>query len=122
MPYADYGQWEAAHDLAAEAAPPQPAKPARSRGASSSPPRLSYREQKEWDQMEAAILEAEERMELCRTAAEDPAVATDHKALHERHSALAAAQATVEELYARWAELEAKMALTGKPAWRRMQG
>ena len=38
-----------------------------------------------------------------------PAVASDHKALHERVEALAAAQATVEQLYARWAELEAKV-------------
>jgi ABC transport system ATP-binding/permease protein len=108
--YADYGQWEATQYQAAETALPAAAKPAKPRSVSPSRPRLSYREQREWDQMEAAILEAEERVEHCRTAAEEPAVATDHKALHERHAALAAAQAAVEELYARWAELEAKLA------------
>ena len=45
----------------------------------------------------------------CQEAAADPAVAADHKALAERLAALAAAQARVEELYGRWAELEAKV-------------
>jgi ATP-binding cassette subfamily F protein uup len=59
--------------------------------------------------MEARILEAEHRLEACRRAAEDPAVASDHEALRERHQALTAAEAAVEALYARWAELEAKV-------------
>jgi len=59
--------------------------------------------------MEARILEAEQHLDACRGAADDPAVATDHEALRERHEALAAAEAAVEQLYARWAELEAKV-------------
>jgi ubiquinone biosynthesis protein UbiJ len=35
-------------------------------------------------------------------------VATDHEALQERVAAVASAQAGVDRLYARWAELEAK--------------
>jgi ATP-binding cassette subfamily F protein uup len=57
--------------------------------------------------MEEAILAAEEKIDRCRQAAEDPAVASDAAALAERYSALAAAQAEVDRLYARWAELEA---------------
>jgi hypothetical protein len=34
---------------------------------------------------------------------------SDHRALTERLGALSAAQAEVERLYARWAELEAKV-------------
>jgi ABC transport system ATP-binding/permease protein len=118
-PYADYGQWEAGQRMAAEDAALQaagrraPTGPSKAAGTPEKPRRLSYRERKEWDGMETAILEAEERLESCRRAAEDPAVASDHKALHERHVALAAAQATVEELYARWAELEAKLQVPG---------
>ncbi|HET8646768.1 MAG TPA: hypothetical protein VFO85_14835, partial [Vicinamibacteria bacterium] len=53
--------------------------------------------------------EAEQRLEACRRAAHDPAVMSDHQALTERLGALAAAQSEVEDLYARWAELEAKL-------------
>jgi len=59
--------------------------------------------------METRILEAERRVEKAQQAAADPAVATDHKALAERLHALAGAQSAVEELYARWAELEQKV-------------
>ena len=53
---------------------------------------------------------AEAELERCRKAAEDPAIASDAARLHERFAALAAAQAEVERLYARWAELEATLA------------
>ena len=59
--------------------------------------------------MEARILEAEHRLEACQRAAADPSVASDHAALSERVAALAAAHAAVDTLYARWAELEAKV-------------
>ena len=71
--------------------------------------RLSYREQQEWERMEAHILDAEAHLETCQRAAADPGVASDHRVLSERVAALAAAQAAVEQLYARWAELEAKV-------------
>lgn len=61
--------------------------------------------------MEARILEAEQRLEECRLAAADPAIASDHAALSSRLGALAAAQAGVDGLYARWAELEAKVSV-----------
>jgi ATP-binding cassette subfamily F protein uup len=70
---------------------------------------LTYLEQREWEQMEKLILEGEHAAAACREAASDPAVASDHQALADRHAALAAAEAQVERLYARWAELEAKL-------------
>ena len=103
--YSDYAQWESRQ--VAPAAPPKPA--ARQSASRPKPKRLGYHDQREWEQMEERILEAERQLEACRRAAGDPAVASDHKALHERVEALAAAQATVEQLYARWAELEAKV-------------
>jgi len=42
-------------------------------------------------------------------AVEDPAVASDATALQARYAALDAAHAEVARLYARWAELEAKL-------------
>ena len=73
------------------------------------PKRLGYIEQREWDQIESRILQAECELDACRKAAADPAVATDYKALSERLAALTAAHAAVERLYARWAELEARV-------------
>jgi len=58
--------------------------------------------------MEKNVLAAESRLEAAQAAVEDPAVATDPKALQERCTAMEAARKDVERLYARWAELEGK--------------
>jgi ATP-binding cassette subfamily F protein uup len=106
--FADYTQWETA--LAARAPSPREARPApaapreRTRA-----PRLGYQEQRDWDRMEDAILEAEARLEACRQAAEEPAIASDAAALAERYAALETARAEVDRLYARWAKLEEKL-------------
>jgi ATP-binding cassette subfamily F protein uup len=105
--FADYGQWEAVRSAAA---PPRKAAdraPQRERGRSK---RLGYLEQREWDGMEQAIVDAERALQVSQLAAESPAIATDPVALQERYAALEAARAEVERLYARWAELEAKQA------------
>ena len=70
--------------------------------------RLGYLDQREWDGMERAILDAENAVEACRRAAEDPGIASDPAALQTRYAALEAARVLVDRLYARWAELEAK--------------
>jgi ATP-binding cassette subfamily F protein uup len=49
-------------------------------------------------------------VEACRAAVDDPAVASDPGALQARVAALETAQAEVDRLYARWAELDAKRA------------
>ena len=108
VPYADYTQWE----IAQRATPSLRADPKVARVAAATvakPKKLGYREKREWEQMEARILEAERRLESVQHAAADPAVASDHKALAERLRTLGAAQAAVDELYARWAELEEKV-------------
>jgi ATP-binding cassette subfamily F protein uup len=116
--FADYRQWEAARRLRARSLTPAPlttapiTRPSPRRGEEESRRtrgnRLGYLEQREWDGMEAAILEAETMVERCRQAAEDPAVASDPVALQARCAALDAARAQVDRLYTRWAELEAK--------------
>jgi ABC transport system ATP-binding/permease protein len=90
----------------ARAAPaPRPPAPERSE-----PRRLAYREQREWEGMEQAILEAERALDACQRAVDDQAIASDAAALQERYAAREAARAEVDRLYARWAELEAKQA------------
>ena len=75
---------------------------------SARPAKLTFKEQREWDGMEAALATAEERLAAARSAAEDPAVAADYVELQKRYAELAEAQLAVDTLYARWAELEAK--------------
>ena len=106
--FADYQQWEDTQRR--RAVPPAQigTRPPARKSAPTGIKRLSYSEQREWAQMEAAILAAEEALEACRAATEDAAVAADAAALHQRYDALQAAQAHVDRLYARWAELEAK--------------
>jgi ATP-binding cassette subfamily F protein uup len=112
--FAEYAQWELAQSGVTEKAAPVAAarRPKGSpRGPTSpeqKPRRLGYLEQREWEQMEGRILEAEEQLETYQQAASHPDVATDHEALQERVAAVASAQAGVDRLYARWAELEAK--------------
>jgi ATP-binding cassette subfamily F protein uup len=72
--------------------------------------RLGYIEQREFDAMEATVLAAETSLAEAKARVEDPAVAADADALQKRYTELNAAQAEVDRLYARWAELEGKMA------------
>jgi ATP-binding cassette subfamily F protein uup len=111
--FADYAQWEAAQ-ARNERADRRPAQN-RSAGAdveraSPAPKRkgLTYREQKEWDTIEQKIAKAETAVVACQTAVNDPAIVADAAALRTRYAALEAAQAAVDQLYAKWAELEEK--------------
>jgi ATP-binding cassette subfamily F protein uup len=106
--FADYAQWEAARRAATPAPRPAAARtPERERPRTK---RLGYREQREWDGMEQAILDAEQTLATCRRWVEDPTIASDPTALQRRYAALEAAQTEVDRLYTRWAELEARQA------------
>jgi len=70
--------------------------------------KLSYIQQREWDGMEAKILEAER--ELAASQQELDAFASDHNRAAELYEKVQTAQQRVDELYARWAELEALVA------------
>ena len=107
--FADYSQWEATRATAA--AEPRKAPPERAADSPRQrPKRLGYREQREWDGMEQAILDGERAVEACQRDVDDPAIASDPTALQQRYAALEAARADVDRLYARWAELDAKRA------------
>jgi ATP-binding cassette subfamily F protein uup len=109
--FADYAQWEAVQGRTA----PEDRKSQSSKGNSASGGRskrkgLSYKEQGEWDQIEARIQEAEATVAACQVRANDPSIASSPADLQERYTVLHASQADVERLYARWAELDAKRA------------
>ncbi len=108
--YGSVEQWLTAYDQAASPAVARPAAPAATRSAPATParpPKLSYREQQELDQMESAILAAEEEVSNREAEVERSATA-GHVALAEACRALEEAQRTVERLYTRWQELEAR--------------
>jgi ATP-binding cassette subfamily F protein uup len=106
--FADYAQWEASRaDRRAEKESDK--EPLRPPSAGASPKRkLSYLEQREWDAMEEKILIAEtelaDRQRELQDAASDPA------RVIQAYEHMQNAQRLVEDLYARWAELESKVA------------
>jgi ATP-binding cassette subfamily F protein uup len=112
--FADYPQWEAW--MAEREQAKKPARPAERIPAAAVPAstpakkKLSYLEAREWASIEDRIGEAEERLAATTATVEDPAVATDAARLVEALREQETAQETVDSLYARWAELEAKQA------------
>jgi ABC transport system ATP-binding/permease protein len=106
--YADYSQWEDARSRQRRAAPK--ANLPASAPAAPSKKKLSYIEQREWEQMESHIMEAEAELEQFQAALQDPQVVSDASALQRNYEQMQSAQARVDELYARWADLEARRA------------
>ncbi|MDH4249997.1 MAG: ABC-F family ATP-binding cassette domain-containing protein [Nitrospira sp.] len=111
--FADYAQWEAVQGRTApEDRKSQSSKGNSTQGGRSKRKGLSYKEQGEWDQIEARIQETEATVAACQVRANDPSIASSPADLQERYAALHAAQADVERLYARWAELGEKRTQT----------
>ena len=116
--FADYAQWEMAQERSGSSstlpdgknADPE-TQPDRARR----PKKLSYREQKESSTIEGDILKAEAQVATSEAAMNDPVVLSDATELQARHAAWVAAQAEVERLYARWAELDRNLAKLAKP-------
>ena len=106
--YADYLQWEKERRMRqVETAKPKTAAPVPAMEKKQR--KLSYHEQREWDTMEQRILEAETELEAATEAMNNPDGVADPEVLMARHSRMEKAQEEVDELYARWAELEEKV-------------
>jgi ATP-binding cassette subfamily F protein uup len=103
--FADYWQWEQAQLTQKPVKPQKEAPPPRT---TSGKKKLSYLDSREWEQMEARILEAEQELEAIRAEMQSPEVVSDALRLHACYDKLQPAEAKVAALYARWAELEAK--------------
>lgn len=86
-----------------EAAPPatKPATTAKPR-----PGKLSYMEQREYDQMEERILTAEAELEELQSRMAEPEIAADAAKLEECWQRQQHLTGEVEQLYQRWSELE----------------
>ena len=115
--FADYSQWEewyedrdSQNNSEGRVASTQKPSPSQKLPAIQNvKKKLSYLEAREYAGIEDKIAAAEEMLLKQRSAAQDPAIASDAAKLLEAHSALESAQQNVDTLYARWAELEGKL-------------
>ena len=78
-------------------------------GTPSTRKKLSYLEAREYETIEARIAEAEATLRQAQTVVEDPSIASDAARLQIALNDLTSAQVATDALYARWAELEAKI-------------
>ena len=102
--FADYSQWEAWQREPVAAAAPA----AQDKRTASAKKKLSYMEAREYATIEDRVTAAEERVAKERAVVEDPSVATDATRLQAALIAMEQAQSDLDDLYTRWAELEAK--------------
>lgn len=107
--YVSYEHWLEARQAAEAARRPtekvKPSKPAQPAAAKRKG--LSFKEKKELESIEGDIHAAETQVALIQQTLEDPAVVANHVRLRDQCQALEAAQARVNQLFARWEELEA---------------
>ena len=112
--FADYSQWDAwQRPRQSKGNPNLSTGPRRSNVAASPQARtgkkkLSYIEGRELSTIEERIAEAERQVDARRGTLEDPAITSDPALLTEACAYLEEAQKTIDDLYARWAELEEK--------------
>jgi ABC transport system ATP-binding/permease protein len=112
--FADYLQWEAWRD---ELQQKRDFAPAARRSSTSTPgpaatparKKLAYLEAREYEAIEARIAEAEAALQQAQAAVADPGIISDAARLETALDELANEQAAMDALYARWAELEAKL-------------
>ncbi len=110
--FGDYSQWEQwKGSAAAEDFTEVKAAPASSNGSSpktSGKKKLSYLEAREYENIEALVEAAEERLNAARDLLDEPSVATNADALTAALHEMEQAQEVADGLYARWAELSEK--------------
>ncbi len=111
--FADYSQWEIWQQERSQSADAEARRGTREDVAaapSQGKKKLSYLEAREYSSIEDRVAAAEQVLDSKRVAAEDPTIASDATRLLQAHAELEEAQKEVDELYARWAELEKKQA------------
>jgi ATP-binding cassette subfamily F protein uup len=110
--FADYSQWDAWQEERDKAGLPEPVSRLRV-AADATPPtaakkKLSFKEVRELESMEQRIDEAEQALHERQAALQDTAIMSDGARLHSASLRLDDARKTLDQLYARWAELERK--------------
>jgi ATP-binding cassette subfamily F protein uup len=106
--FAELAQWEQANASRKVVPKPSAARDVRETPAASVRKKLSYHEAREWETIEDRVAQAEAELEACRAALESPDIVSNPAGLTRAVRAIDAAQAEVDRLYERWAELETK--------------
>jgi ATP-binding cassette subfamily F protein uup len=109
--FADYQQWEvwqAESKQSAKTAARSIPRAASSAEMLPAKSKLAYLEAREYASIEERVAEAEQVLQAKREQLEDPAIASDGPRLLTAHAEMEEAQNAVDELYARWSELEKK--------------
>ena len=110
--FADYAQWElwkAERTATLKATDHStPNVPRSSESPLQPKKKLSYLEAREYAGIEQRIADAEQQLRSKRAELEDPAIASNGPRLVTLHAEMEAAQRNLDELYARWAELDEK--------------
>jgi len=105
--FADYDQWLAMLQERDRKEPPGAPVAAREKPAAKAKPgKLSYMDQREYDQMETTILAAESRLGELEALMASPEVVTNPSQLQRYWQEQHELQTTTEQLYDRWDELE----------------
>lgn len=112
--FADYSQWEEwlesrqkeREQIKSSMAATSPGIAADATTKAPGKRKLSYQEARELEGMEERIANAEEELQLKQAELHDPAIASDGQKLHSASLKLDEARKFIDELYARWAELE----------------
>jgi ATP-binding cassette subfamily F protein uup len=117
--FADYQQWEewqrsqkaaGKSNASVETQSPSPSgRTASGPKSSLTKKKLSYQENRELETIEQRVADAEKEMQVKHDALLDPAIMSDGSRLHAASIELEAAQKAIDELYARWVELEQKL-------------
>jgi ATP-binding cassette subfamily F protein uup len=110
--FADYSQWEVWQAEQIEDAKRAASKAATAEDQRAPTPqkkKLSYLEAREYASIEQRVADAEAILAAKKTAMEDPAIASDAERIIAAHAEYDNAQRIVDELVARWAELESKL-------------
>ena len=114
--FADYAQWETHYRKSERDATKATTNKIKATSTPSPTKSFSYRDKKEWEQMEAKILKAEEKLKACEAELLNPNIASNPEHLTAACLALETAQHAVDALYARWAELEEKRGESVSPS------
>jgi len=112
--FADFSQWETWQrsqltSSRSASANPAPAKPKEPPTAPPSRRKLTYKEARELETIDQRIADAERNLQAKHDSLLDPVVMNDAARLRALSVELEADQKSIDELYARWAELEAKL-------------
>jgi ATP-binding cassette subfamily F protein uup len=111
--FADCAQWEEWQEAQMNAAKSKPSagvevSPQVATAPAVGKKKLSFKETRELETIEQRIADAEKELQTRHESLLDPAVMSDGPKLREVSLEMEAAQKSIEELYARWAELDEK--------------